>query len=80
MKVNKQLIDYWLEHYTPKGQCSLCGNRGVIDTRGIKTPAGFECGALNYCICPNGQVMRAQGWALEEQVTRRGSYKLQALS
>ena len=38
--------------------CSLCGNKGVIDSRGIRTPAGFECGGLHYCICPNGRALK----------------------
>lgn len=50
---------YWLEHYSSTGHCSICGNRGVFDTRGkVFTAAGFECGEVNFCICPNGQVMR----------------------
>lgn len=57
MQRNEIVTRYWLDHYTDK-HCTLCGNRGVIDTRGTKTPAGFEVGRLNYCICPNGQIMR----------------------
>lgn len=39
--------------------CGLCGNYGVIDTRGkVFTPAGVECGVRAYCICPNGRAMR----------------------
>jgi hypothetical protein len=40
--------------------CSLCGQIGIIDTRGIRTPANFECGGLHYCICPNGRALKAQ--------------------
>ncbi len=40
--------------------CTLCGQRGIIDTRGVKTPAGVEVGRLNWCLCPNGQAMREQ--------------------
>jgi hypothetical protein len=53
------VTDYWHQHYTRKGVCCLCGNSGVLDTRGVRTPAGIECGALAFCICPNGQTMRA---------------------
>ncbi len=48
---------YWLEYYASH-YCTLCGNTGFIDTRGVKTPAGLEVGRINYCICPNGQIMR----------------------
>lgn len=39
------------------GCCGLCGNTGMIDTRGhLKTPAGASAGGiLAYCICPNGR-------------------------
>lgn len=63
-KENKVVADYWFEHYRKPfehyqiGHCTLCGNSGVIDTRGMKTAAGVEIGCLNHCICPNGQVLR----------------------
>lgn len=57
-KGRKVIVDFWYEHYLYKGHCSLCGNHGVIDTTGIKTPAGFECGRVNWCICPNGLTLR----------------------
>ena len=55
---DKAVTEYWIEHYVHRNHCSLCGNTGVIDTRGAKTPAGFDCGRLNWCICPNGQLSR----------------------
>ena len=58
---------YWLEYYA-EGVCTLCGNRGIIDTRGTTTPAGWDVGRINYCICPNGQIMRKQGFDLNDQV------------
>lgn len=60
----KQLTAYWLENYCDD-HCTLCGNRGVIDSRGVKTPAGKEVGRLNYCICPNGRSLRKQKGDLE---------------
>ena len=55
-----ELTNYWLDHYVgASGLCSLCANTGIIDTRGMRSPDGVECGARNYCICPNGQAMRA---------------------
>lgn len=53
--------DLWLE-FVGKNHCGLCGNSGVIDTRGkIKTAAGFECGVRQFCICPNGRAWKANG-------------------
>lgn len=50
--------ELWLE-FIVDNLCSLCGNKGVIDTHGIRTPANYECGALHYCICPNGRALKA---------------------
>jgi hypothetical protein len=49
----KIVEDYWFKHYLGASLCSLCGNKGVIDTR-----LTAREGRLNYCICPNGRVMR----------------------
>jgi len=59
------LTDYWRKFGIGTdtmgiGHCSFCGNRGIIDSRSITTPAGQVCGRLNWCICPNGQTMRRQ--------------------
>ena len=54
---NGAVTKYWLRFYAT-GHCTLCGNSGVIDTRGVKTPAGLAVGRLNWCICPNGQTLR----------------------
>jgi hypothetical protein len=51
---------YWAEYYL-SSHCTLCGNSGHIDTRGVRTPTGVDVGRLNYCICPNGQRLRAHG-------------------
>jgi hypothetical protein len=53
------ITDYWLKHYAHHGHCALCGNHGVIDTTGTKTPAGLPAGRKNFCICPNGQIDRS---------------------
>lgn len=50
---------YWHRHYCTD-HCTLCGNSGVIDTRGVTTYAGVEVGRLNWCICPNGRTLRRQ--------------------
>ena len=54
------VTNYWLEYYCAD-HCTLCGNWGWIDTTGIRTPAGVSVGRVNYCICPNGQTLRAGG-------------------
>lgn len=54
---NETVTEYWWAFYN-YGHCSLCGNSGRIDTRGVKTAAGVPVGRLNYCICPNGQALR----------------------
>lgn len=45
--------EYWMKYYCGPVLCSLCGNKGIIDTR-----LTAREGRLNYCICPNGRVMR----------------------
>jgi len=57
---NKKVEEYWLKYYM-RDHCVLCGNYGVLDTRGVKTPSGVSCGAVVFCICPNGQIMRIKG-------------------
>jgi hypothetical protein len=59
--------------------CSLCGNRGVIDTRSVRTAAALLVGRLNYCFCPNGQHMRAAGTPLEPPTTGRSREDWKAL-
>lgn len=54
------ITDYWIKHYAPKAHCGLCGNSGVIDSTGVRTPAGFDFGGRFWCICPNGQAWRTQ--------------------
>ncbi len=67
--------DLWLEFLGPAGaahHCGLCGNSGVIDTRGrMFTPAEHECGVLAFCICPNGRVYKKKGFDLETVAQRR---------
>lgn len=55
----KAMTDFWLENYARDGHCGLCGNRGRIDTRGMKTSSGIECGGRFICLCPNGQAIRS---------------------
>ena len=55
----KPVTDYWYEFYC-LNHCTLCGNSGWLDTRGVRTPAGVETGRVNWCICPNGQAFRKQ--------------------
>jgi hypothetical protein len=57
----KQIEDFWVDEFASSGHCVLCGNHGMIDTRGkVFTPAGVECGDHVYCICPNGRSMKSR--------------------
>lgn len=61
-ETNKPLTAYWLEHYVRRQMCSLCGQSGILDTRATAiTTTGLRCGEVHFCICPNGQAMRASG-------------------
>lgn len=55
--VCKPVTDYWYQYYMDD-YCTLCGNSGKVDTRGARTAAGIEVGRINWCICPNGQLLR----------------------
>lgn len=58
---SKRVEDYWFDHYVVDDHCGLCGNSGVIDSTGVRTPAGLEVGGKFLCICPNGQSLRKHG-------------------
>ena len=64
---NYIVTNYWSKYYANL-HCTLCGNNGWIDTRGVKTSAGVPAGRMNYCICPNGQAMRKQNAKLKKEV------------
>lgn len=65
LKDEEEVIwQYAMEHYSEQ-HCTLCGNRGVIDSRGVRTPAGVLVGRLNYCVCPNGIELRKKGGDME---------------
>lgn len=54
----KQLADFWYDNFMVNGLCCLCGNYGVVDTRGhVTSPAGVAAGAKVFCLCPNGRAM-----------------------
>ena len=53
------VTDYWVSYYLAGGGgCGLCGNNGVVDTRKV---LGEKAGIRAFCICPNGQILRAEG-------------------
>jgi len=70
MKKMDSITKFWFENYNTKafspslnqkvgGYCSLCGNSGIIDTRGrATTPTGEDIGKLNCCMCPNGRAQK----------------------
>lgn len=53
--------------------CGLCGQVGMIDTRGkLFTPAGVECGVLVPCVCANGRAIKeVQSRPLTRHRTRK---------
>lgn len=56
------MSEFWKEFNGPQGLCGLCGNSGVIDTRGrVFSAAGVSCGVLAFCLCPNGRAFKAGG-------------------
>lgn len=59
------VTNYWHEFYC-NSHCTLCGNKGFIDTRGVTTCSGVRVGRVNYCICPNGQLMRKHSVIIPE--------------
>ena len=56
--------DTWMEFLGPaetESYCGLCGNSGIVDTRGkVVSPRGEDCGVRAFCICPNGRVSKYQ--------------------
>lgn len=56
-ELSQAITKYWIKHYV-EGHCTLCGNSGLIDTSGVRTHAGVKVGRVNYCLCPNGQLLR----------------------
>jgi hypothetical protein len=53
----EELSNFWANNYIYLTLCSLCGNKGIIDTRGRAiSAAGVDSGRKNFCICPNGRI------------------------
>jgi hypothetical protein len=62
MSKSSKLTRYWIEHYIDPAAlvCVLCGNKGVVDTQSVTTPAGIPINTMHvYCFCPNGRAMRS---------------------
>ncbi|CAB4131254.1 hypothetical protein UFOVP122_67 [uncultured Caudovirales phage] len=56
-----QMATLWRDEYGKRNHCCLCGNHGIINTRNkVFTAAGFECGDIAFCICPNGRSWKDQ--------------------
>ena len=59
--MKKKLTALWQEEFARLGHCCLCGNSGIINTRNkVFTAAGFHCGDIAFCICPNGRAYKKQ--------------------
>jgi hypothetical protein len=60
--IDEILTEYWNDNYVNGCHCSLCGNSGIIDSRGRAITGHLDqvidVGRKNYCICPNGRMMR----------------------
>ena len=58
----ENMQDLWREFLgdeVSRSHCGLCGNSGMVDTRGkVFTAAGYECGVRTWCICPNGRALK----------------------
>lgn len=69
----KAVDEPWME-FANGDHCGLCGNTGVIDTRGrLETPAGVPCGVLRFCLCPNGRAWKKGGANLEALAGRQAN-------
>lgn len=51
------VVAYWERFYQGKA-CTLCGDSGWLDTTGVCTPAGVAVGRRQFCLCPNGIMLR----------------------
>lgn len=69
------LFAFWSDNYVDIATClcSLCGNRGIIDTRATAiSHAGVKSGKEQFCICPNGLTMREQvEFAIKAAITKK---------
>ncbi|MCC2656888.1 MAG: hypothetical protein K0Q76_1996 [Panacagrimonas sp.] len=63
MAPDEAITEYWRQHYCA-GDCTICGGRGWFDTTGTCSRAGRPVGRLHYCICPNGQQLRASNFPI----------------
>jgi len=64
------LFAFWRDNYVDDKTllCSLCGNRGIIDTRStVISHAGVKSGKEQFCICPNGLTMRDEADGIDNQ-------------
>lgn len=62
--VRDEADEAWLE-FRDRMLCGLCANTGIVNTRGMRSPAGVTCGVRTFCICPNGRAMKQQDAAIE---------------
>lgn len=65
---------YWRLHFVTNGTCTICGGRGWFDTTGTCSGTGVPVGRLHYCICPNGQQLRASGFPITSDGAGRSAH------
>ena len=68
--LDEVVFDRWEEGFVhPTGFCGLCGNSGVVDTRGtLSSSTGVECGVIAMCICPTGHGLIERGVKTTQQL------------
>lgn len=61
------LTKVWKDEFVKGKYCSLCGNTGIIDTRGRKICyTNVEFGRVSFCICPMGRATKRNRVTLDE--------------
>ena len=73
MPDDEAITAYWREYFHD-GDCTICGGRGWFDTTGTRSGGGRTVGRLHYCICPNGQRMRASKFPITSEGASRPAH------
>lgn len=61
------LTKIWKAEFVKGKYCSLCGNSGIIDSRGRKVfSTNVEVGRTSFCICPIGRATKRDRVSISE--------------
>jgi hypothetical protein len=74
MQLEDAVTEYWRLHYWEGGGCTICGGRGWFDTTGTCSGTGGVVGRPHYCLCPNGQKMRASNFPITTEGAGRPAH------